>query len=271
MSARPSLAQAPSFQATAWQMTYGERLAFEGLLAQLKPTLAIEIGTAEGGSLARIAEHSAEVHSFDLVAPSFEVADHVTLHPGDSHAELPRFLAQLAAEGRHPDFVLVDGDHSAEGVQQDVEDLLASDAITECVIVLHDTINEEVRAGLEAVDWTSFAKVRYVDLDAVPGRMVVSDHVARRGALWGGLGLAIVSTEHRFATPLEGVLRTNVVSPTRIGLGVRALLGDDVAEESDVEAVVAALRPQTPAPRVRDLAAQTLAAAAASARRRLRG
>jgi Methyltransferase domain len=270
MSARPSLTEAPSFGASTWQMTYGERLAFEGLLTQLKPALAIEIGTAEGGSLARIAEHSTEVHSFDLVAPTFKVADHVTLHPGDSHAELPRFLAQLAAEGRHPDFVLVDGDHTAEGVRKDVLDLLASDAITECVIVLHDTINDEVRAGLEAVDWESFAKVRYVDLDAVPGRMVVSDHVARRGALWGGLGIAIVSEEHRFPTPLEGVMRTNIVSPTRIGLGVRALLGDDVSEQVDVEAAVEALRAEAPARRVRDLAVQTLVAASASVRRRLR-
>ena len=29
-----------------WQMSYGERAALEGLLAQLKPELAIEIGRA---------------------------------------------------------------------------------------------------------------------------------------------------------------------------------------------------------------------------------
>ncbi len=38
-----------------WQMSFGERAAFEGLLAQVKPRVAIEIGTAEGGSLKRLA------------------------------------------------------------------------------------------------------------------------------------------------------------------------------------------------------------------------
>jgi len=32
-----------------WAMTYGDRLALEGLLSLVKPTLAIEIGTAQGG------------------------------------------------------------------------------------------------------------------------------------------------------------------------------------------------------------------------------
>ena len=50
-----------------WQMTFGERAAIEGILAQLRPRVAIEIGTAEGGSLERIAHYSERVHSFDLV------------------------------------------------------------------------------------------------------------------------------------------------------------------------------------------------------------
>ena len=49
-----------------WQMAPGERAAIEGLLAQIEPALAIEIGTAQGGSLRRIAHYSAEVHAFDL-------------------------------------------------------------------------------------------------------------------------------------------------------------------------------------------------------------
>src|SRR4051812_27377118 len=49
-----------------WQMSPGERAAFEGVLAQLQPRLAIEIGTAEGGSLERIAANSADVHAVDL-------------------------------------------------------------------------------------------------------------------------------------------------------------------------------------------------------------
>src|SRR5215218_9389757 len=50
-----------------WQMHFGERFALEGLLRSLKPALSIEIGRAQGGSLRRLARHSEQVHSFDLI------------------------------------------------------------------------------------------------------------------------------------------------------------------------------------------------------------
>src|SRR5438445_13898392 len=102
-------------------MSLGERAALEGVLSQLKPALSFEIGTAEGGSLRCIARHSAEVHSFDLVAPEHDVASsaNVILHTGDSHELLPAELARCAEPGRNLDFVLVDGDPSAEGGRRD--------------------------------------------------------------------------------------------------------------------------------------------------------
>lgn len=246
MTAHADLQAPPSFTRTPWQMTYGERFAFEGVLSQLKPQLAIEIGTAEGGSLSRIAEHSAEVHSFDLVAPKLVVGDNVTLHGGDSHIELPKFLAQLAAEGRSVDFVLVDGDHSADGVRRDMIDLLESDAIKETVILIHDTINEEVRGGIEAVDYLAYPKVAHVDFDAVPGTMSVVD--GYRGAIWGGLGLVVVSESGRFQKPASDVIAQRSVSCTKIGLGVRELLGDQVAPQTDVAQAVRDLKAATAAP-----------------------
>lgn len=187
-----SLDQLPMFAADAWQMSYGERAALEGIVAQLRPRLAIEIGTATGGSLKRLAAHSDEVHSFDLVAPGAEVAalENVSFHTGDSHELLPQTLAELAAAGRSVDFVLVDGDHTAEGVRRDLEDLLASDAIQRTVIVLHDTTNDLVRRGIDEVRLEKHPKVALVELDCVAG------HLSRRDPyrlqLWGGLGLVLV-------------------------------------------------------------------------------
>ena len=178
-----------------WQMAFGERAAFFGLLADQRPQLAIEIGTAEGGSLRRIAHLCPEVHSFDLVTPAEEVLaglDNVHVHTGDSHELVPAFLAELAEQGRNVDFALVDGDHSAAGVQQDMEDLLRSDAVRRTVIVMHDSNNEEVRRGLEAVDYDSFAKVRHVDLDFVPGYHFRG---ALEGELWAGLALVVVDAD----------------------------------------------------------------------------
>jgi hypothetical protein len=103
------------FDDPVWQMSLGERAALEGVLSQLQPELAIEIGSMEGACLRRIAAHAREAHSFDLNPPSLPQPDNVTLHTGDSHALLPPFLADLAERGRNVDFVAVDGDHSAEG------------------------------------------------------------------------------------------------------------------------------------------------------------
>jgi Methyltransferase domain len=184
------------------QMTVGERAALEGVLELAKPALAIEIGRAEGGSLRRIAAHSDEVHSLDLVEPPAELEglDRVVLHTGDSHELLPRLLADLAGQDRNVDFVLVDGDHSAAGVRRDLDDLLASPAIGRTLILIHDTSNEEVRAGLDGVPFDDVAKVAYADLDAVAGRMFKVDSM--RNQLWGGLGIVLVD-DGRGRTPGE--------------------------------------------------------------------
>jgi Methyltransferase domain len=184
------------------QMSVGERAALEGFLALAKPALAIEIGRAEGGSLRRIAAHSAEVHSLDLVPPTPDLAglEHVSFHTGDSHELLPPLLATLAAQGRNVDLALVDGDHSAAGVRRDLEDLLASPAVGRTLILIHDTANEEVRAGVERVDLDRTAKVAYVDLDAVSGKLFRAPEL--RDQLWGGLGLVVVD-DGRSRPPAE--------------------------------------------------------------------
>lgn len=193
----PPLFDIDVFADSDWQMTLGERCALEGVLSQLKPKLTVELGTAQGGSLERIAAHSEEVHTFDLVDPPLERSSfpHVEFHVGDSHALLPGFLAELAAAGRNVDFVLVDGDHSAEGARQDVVDLLGSPAVGKTVMLMHDTANEAVRGGLERVHFDAYPKVAYVELDFVCGRMFREPSL--RYELWGGLGLAVVDASRQ--------------------------------------------------------------------------
>ena len=193
-----------------WQMSPGERAAVEGILGELRPALAIEIGSAEGAGLRRIASFAEEVHSFDLEPPSLEPPANVVLHTGDSHELLPTFLAELAEAGRNVDFTLVDGDHSETGARADVEALLGSPATSRTVIVIHDTANEDVRRGLDAVRYRAFPKVAYVDLDFVPGRLCRFEGL--RHELWYGLGLVIVDAsrpayvEPGLAPPLHGYL-----------------------------------------------------------------
>jgi hypothetical protein len=200
----PRLHPHPVFEVSEPQMSGGERAALEGVLAQLRPRLAIEIGTAEGATLGRIAAHAGEVHSFDLFEPVLETGRlaNVVLHTGDSHELLPRGLARLARDGRNVDFVLVDGDHSADGVRRDLEDLLASDALATTTILIHDTSNPTVRRGLDAVDWAAHAKVAEVDLDWLSGYLFTNPHF--RHELWGGIGRIVVdAAADRTGSPLQ--------------------------------------------------------------------
>ena len=186
-----------------WQMAPGERAALEGLLTQIRPAVAIEIGTAQGGSLRRIAHYSEEVHAFDL-APEVDHAEfpNVTFHVGDSHELLPLVLEELDRQGRNVDFALVDGDHRARGAQQDLEALLGSPALRHSTIAMHDTMNEEVRRAFERIDWNAYERVTFVDLS-----FVQLDHTGRGlGERWGGLGLVLID-ESRSSGCRTGVVR----------------------------------------------------------------
>jgi hypothetical protein len=178
-----------------WQMSLGERAALLGILADVRPRVAIEIGTAQGGSLRRLAAWSGHVHSFDLIEPQApaQALENVTLHTGDSHRLLPELLARLAADGVNVDFALVDGDHSAGGVELDIRHLLDSPAVGRTVIVMHDSMNEEVRRGMDAVDYDAWPKVRFVHLDAVAG---YAFNAPLAGELWGGLAMIVVDDAH---------------------------------------------------------------------------
>jgi Methyltransferase domain len=187
----------------SWQMVVGERAALVGVLSRLRPRLAIEVGTADGGSLSCLARHCEEVHSFDLHhGEQLPRLGNVELHTGDSHVLLPQALETFRRDGRAVEFALVDGDHTTEGVRRDMEDLLSSGAVRRTVILAHDACNPEVRAGLERVDYAAYGKVSLVDLDFVSG------HLSRTGPfanqLWGGLALIVVDEEGATGLPRIG-------------------------------------------------------------------
>jgi hypothetical protein len=189
----------PAVAADRWQMQQGERFALDGLLAQLRPRLAIEVGTFEGGSLRRIAAHAELVHAFDLdpkVAELGDELDNVTFHIGDSAELLPQVLAELEREGREVDFALVDAAHTREAVRGDGAALLGAGACRQTVIVFHDAANAEVRAGLEDLDLPDHPKVALALLDCVPGYLVRAHHDAELvGQAFNGLALVVLDAD----------------------------------------------------------------------------
>jgi hypothetical protein len=236
-----------------WQMTYGERFALEGLLTQLQPRLAIETGTAQGGSRRRIAAHSEEVHAFDIVPEVAELGRDISnarFHIGDSATLLPQTLEELAAAGRRVDFALIDGDHSSEGVKRDALAVVDSPACEATVIVFHDSANDDVRAGLEDLDLPSHPKVVVCMLDFVPGYLVRPDHPTYAHAAWNGLGLVVLGARGPGDTALTLDDRYSV-----------AEVYQRVRAQAQQPAQVAAPAPAEPPPRSRSLLAAVAGAA----------
>jgi hypothetical protein len=211
------------------QMSFGERAALEGILSQRKPRLAIEIGTYEGGSLRFLAAHCEHVHTFDLedLTEDRTAFSNVTFHTGDSKQLLPELLRRLEAEHRDVDFALVDGDHSAEGVRQDLVNLLDSPATRSTLVLLHDTMNAETRAGIERADLSVYPKVVYHELDFVPGYEFVGGHFD--GQVWGGLGL-VITGDRKIHGYEDSPVQTRYRKPFELLHEGRRLRGDlDVA------------------------------------------
>ena len=177
-----------------WQMNDSERIALDALLARIKPRVAIEIGTFCGGSLSLIRQYCEVVFSLDIdpsVRTNFAWMENVSFLTGNSHDLLPPLFNALEAAAMSPELILIDGDHSPEGVRLDIECVLDFVPRKPCLVVMHDTANAGCRAGQLAARWGRSAYVHYVDLDFVPGRLLEHGGGAS-GEVWGGLGMALL-------------------------------------------------------------------------------
>lgn len=182
-----------------WQMSESEKAGLLAILATIKPRLAIEIGTYKGGSLSLIRQHAKAVISMDIdpnVAEKFGWMKNVQFLTGDSKKILPMLLSELEAKAVTPDFILVDGDHSSEGVLLDMQNLLSMKPRNPCFILMHDMANPICRSGANRVDWEKYKNVDHVDLDFIPGR-IIENGSQSDGEIWGGLGLVVLLPQER--------------------------------------------------------------------------
>ena len=138
-----------------WQMNDSERMALTGLLARQQPACSIEVGTYCAGSLSLISQYSKVVFSIDIdeTIPSRFHFPNVSFLTGPSTVILPHLLRELDAAGIPLDFILIDGDHSANGVMQDVACLLSYVPKKPFFVLLHDSFNPECRRGMVNAGW----------------------------------------------------------------------------------------------------------------------
>ena len=177
-----------------WQMSHAERMAMSHLLGLLRPKVAIEVGTYQGGSLSLIAAHSGWVYSLDIdptIPKKFSQFRNTTFITESSATSLPALLTRLETEGAPLEFILIDGDHSREGVRRDLDTVLRYQPARRVHVLLHDSFNPECRAGMLAANWAEARHVAFADLDFIHGK-IVQQGGPFDGELWGGLALLVL-------------------------------------------------------------------------------
>lgn len=190
-----------------WQMTRCEKYAFIGLLEHIKPKHSLEIGTYKGGSLQIISKYSQKVFCFDIndkyVNDLSGIFDNVSFTIGDSKSILPDFINKINKSDTPLNFILIDGDHSEEGVKSDINSVLKILPKEPLYIIFHDSFNPTCRKGILNADWQKCDYIHYVEVDYVPG--VYHEHAhdnASPRSMWGGLALAVMLPEKR-SNPLK--------------------------------------------------------------------
>jgi hypothetical protein len=185
-----------------WQMTRWEKYAFRSLLEAARPRIAVEIGTYQGGSLQLIAQHAEKVYSVDIDPAIKERLGtrfpNVEFRSGDSTEVVPAVLQAIQERGEELGFVLIDGDHSTEGVRRDINAVLRYVPIRPVYVVFHDSFHPPCREGILTADWLACDHIHYVEVDFVPGvyHYEAFDTAAPR-TMYGGLAVAVLRPERR--------------------------------------------------------------------------
>jgi hypothetical protein len=203
------------------QMTTCEQMALQHILAALRPQRAIEVGTYQGGSLQVLAHFCEHVESIDI-DPSIPERlgsrfRNVRFRIGNSADLLPSVFREAELANQPVDFVLIDGDHSTEGVRRDINAILSVLPSREMVVLMHDAFNPDCRAGIVSADWRLCPYVHEVEIDYIPG--VYHHHAydtAGSRTMWGGFACALLKPD-----PRQGDLR---ISQRQQGLFEAVLL-----------------------------------------------
>jgi predicted O-methyltransferase YrrM len=156
---------------------FGELLR---LVRQMKPSVIVEIGSARGGATYafRAAAPAAMVVSIDIDAEAATIR-------GDSHDPATRIALKRLLCGQPVDLLFIDGDHSYQGVRDDVE-MYSPLVRSGGVIALHDVLEHPAYPAIEVYRyWQEIISVhRYREL---------VDPAADWGwGQWGGIGLIMV-------------------------------------------------------------------------------
>ena len=183
------------------QMVLPERLLLYSLIYGLRPAMVLEIGTAEGGSAMIIcaAMDAAERGKLVCVDPAPKIipehweriAHRATLLKGLS-TDTEAIQRAAGSEDAQFDFVLVDGDHSYQGVLDDIA-VVSRFVHNDSYILFHDAHYIEVREAIDA----ALQQYPLVDCGLLSLAMTQTDQLFRGHPVqWGGLRLVRFQPSH---------------------------------------------------------------------------
>jgi len=182
-----------------WQMDTAEQMSLLAFVQRLQPECVIEVGSRFGGSMQVFSRYSKRVISCDIdttcqerLGPKYPNAEFIT---GPSQETLPPLLAKLQQEQVKVGMMLIDGDHSANGVQRDIHALRDYRPACPMYVLMHDCFNPTARRGIRMARWSDSQYVHAVEVDFVPGIMHHKPGFYRQ--MWGGFALAILMPERR--------------------------------------------------------------------------
>ncbi|MCA0153391.1 class I SAM-dependent methyltransferase [Winogradskyella vincentii] len=181
-----------------WSMTRAEKATLIQLLQNIRPEVAIEIGTYNGGSLQVLSEFSEKVYAIDIT-PEYRDEQcnrlkNVEYLLGDSKVMIPQLINKINDSNENIEFVLIDGDHSTKGVLEDITNILKIVPKKPITIILHDSFNPACRKGMKAYDYSNNDYVHKVELDYVTGAF---NHDGLYREMWGGFGLIQLRPDKR--------------------------------------------------------------------------
>lgn len=184
-----------------WMMTDAERSALTVLLEKIRPQCVIEIGTYRAGSLKVLSKFAEHVYSLDI-DPSCKddyskVYKNVEFLVGYSKDALPEALEKINSRGQALGFVLIDGNHSEEGVRDDINRLLKYKPSSPIYVIMHDSFNPGCRRGIRTANWEESPHVHLLELDYVTGRLMTKEEGSSYRQMWCGFALAILLPETR--------------------------------------------------------------------------
>jgi predicted O-methyltransferase YrrM len=180
-----------------WQMSQSERFCLITLLEKIKPEIAIEIGTSNGGSLQVISKYAKKVYAIDIdptvidrLGSKFKNVEFLI---GDSKIIIPKLITELQENNKSIEFALIDGDHSSRGVQLDIENILKYVPLKSLTIIMHDSFNPKCRKGMLAPSYNEYKHVHYVEIDYISGGFILNNN----REMWGGFGKIILLAKAR--------------------------------------------------------------------------